>query len=109
MIGTTSTVQQPVRAGAVVAALASAVAIVAAATAIAWGSANVGRATQPVAAPAAIYAPAARDLGARDQSTVVKGLSLGPAVDHGSSAQSSTGSAPVPAFNGSTNAGLRAQ
>ena len=68
MSGATRSVQQPLARGSILAAAGVAVAIVAAAAAMAWGSANLGRATQVAApAPAPIYAPAARDLGSRDQ------------------------------------------
>lgn len=67
MSGTTRSVQQPLDTHNVLAVLGMATAALAAAVAIAWGSANLVR-TAPAAlpAPAAISDPALRDLGARD-------------------------------------------
>jgi hypothetical protein len=66
MTGSTRTIQQPAKLGSILAAVGMAAAVLSAAAAFAWGSANLGKATQPVAAPAPIYAPAVRDHGARD-------------------------------------------
>lgn len=67
MSGTTRTVQQPLDSHNVIAVLGMATAALAAAVAIAWGSANLVK-TAPAAlpAPAAISDPVLRDLGARD-------------------------------------------
>jgi hypothetical protein len=51
MSGTTRTIQQPASAGSFLAALGGAVAIVAAALAIAWGSANVAKPTMVALPP----------------------------------------------------------
>lgn len=87
MTGTTRTIQQPASTGSILAALGMAAVILAAAVGFAWGAANLGKANQaPAAAPAALYAPAVRDLGIRDQgSSALLGLAPGPVVDHGSS------------------------
>ncbi len=87
MTGTTRTIQQPASTGSILAALGMAAVILAAAVAFAWGAANLGKANHaPAAAPAALYAPAVRDLGIRDQSTaIVNGLAVDKAHDHGSS------------------------
>jgi hypothetical protein len=89
MTGSTRTIQQPASAGSILAALGMAAAVLGAAAAIAWGSANLGKTTQTVAAPAPVYAPAIRDLGARDQGSAAKGLAPNAVNDHGLSEGSS--------------------
>jgi hypothetical protein len=84
MSGTTRTIQQPVAAG-FLPAVGMAAAVLAAAVAIAWGSANLGKATT-VAQPApALYAPIVRDLGTRDAGSAANGLAPNAVNDHGSS------------------------
>lgn len=86
MTGTTRTIQQPASTGSILAALAMATAVISAAAAFAWGAANLGKATQAPSAPAALYAPAVRDLGIRDQgNAIVYGLAIDKVHDHGSS------------------------
>jgi hypothetical protein len=83
MSGTTGTIRQPVATGSFLPALGMAAAVLAAAVAITWGSANLGQAT--VAKPASpLYAPVVRDLGARDPGSAAAGLA--PVHDHGWSA-----------------------
>ena len=91
MTGTTRTIQQPVSTGSILAVLGMAVAIVGAAVAIALSSANAGKSTQPVAAPAPLYAPTVRDLGIRDQGTI---KAVAPFADHGWSETGSAGFGP---------------
>jgi hypothetical protein len=85
MTGSTRTIQQPAKFGSILAAVGMAAAVLGAAAAFAWGSANLGKATQPAAAPAPIYAPAVRDLGSRDEGSAAKGLAPNAVNDHGSS------------------------
>ena len=90
MTGTTRTIQQPASTGSILAVLGMTVAIVGAAVAIALGSGNAGKSTQPVAAPAPLYAPTVRDLGIRDQgNATANGLASGTFADHGWSEGSS--------------------
>lgn len=93
MTGTTRTIQQPASTGSTLAVLGMTVAIVGAAVAIALGSANAGKSTQPVAAPAPLYAPTVRDLGIRDQGTV-NGAAAGTFADHGWSETGTAGFGP---------------
>ncbi len=93
MTGTTRTIQQPASTGSILAVLGMAVAIVGAAVAIALGSANAGKATQPVAAPAPLYAPTVRDLGTRDQGSATVN-SVAPFADHGWSETGTAGFGP---------------
>jgi hypothetical protein len=65
MSGTTRKIQQPTSGPSLLVAIGMATAVVAAVVAISWSSANLGKATQ--AAPAPLSAPAARDLGSRDE------------------------------------------
>ena len=67
MSGTTRKIQQPASTGSLLIAIGLATAVVAAVVAISWGSANVGKATQAAPDPAPLTAPAARDLGSRDE------------------------------------------
>ncbi|MBA2381130.1 MAG: hypothetical protein H0V73_03380 [Chloroflexi bacterium] len=91
MTGQTRTIQQPATTGPILAALGLAVAILVAAIAVAWGSANLGRTTQAAAAaPAAIYAPAVRDLGTRDQGAAARALALDTVRDTDSHASTDT-------------------
>ena len=83
MSGTTGTIKQPARTGSLIAAVALAASVVAASAAIAWGSANLGKAN-PAAAPAPITAPAARDLGSRDDAAL-QAAAADRIHDHGSS------------------------
>lgn len=69
MSGTTRKIQQPTSSGSVLVAIGMATAVVAAVVAISWSSANLGKATQAAPAPAPLTAPAARDLGSRDEGT----------------------------------------
>jgi len=78
MSGTTRTIQQPAGTGSILAVIVSATVVLAAAVAIAWGSTNLDRATVVVPRSAPIFAPAVRDLGARD---VVTNSGKGLAVD----------------------------
>jgi hypothetical protein len=95
MTGTTRTIQQPASTGSILAVLGMAVAIVGAAVAIALSSANAGKSTQPVAAPAPLYAPTVRDLGIRDQgNATVNGLAPTTFADHGWSETGTAGFGP---------------
>jgi hypothetical protein len=95
MTGTTRTIQQPASTGSILAVLGVTVAIVGAAVAIALGSANAGKSTQPVAAPAPLYAPTVRDLGSRDQgNTTATGAAAGTFADHGWSETGTAGFGP---------------
>jgi hypothetical protein len=94
MTGTTRTIQQPASTGSILAVLGVTVAIVGAAVAIALGSANAGKSTQPVAAPAPLYAPTVRDLGIRDEGTTVTGAAAGTFADHGWSETGTAGFGP---------------
>jgi hypothetical protein len=67
MSGTTRKIQQPARTGSLLVAIGMATVVVTAVVAISWGSANLGKATQAGPAPAPLTAPAARDLGSRDE------------------------------------------
>ena len=126
MTGSTRTIQQPAGTGVTLAALGMTAVFLIAALAIVWGSANLGRTTQAAAAPAAIYAPAVRDLGTRDQGSAAKALALDTVRDTDSHASTNTlardhagpGTSPSKAApaNGSNagvpssrNEGLRAQ
>ena len=80
MSGATRTIQQPIGTGSILAAVGTAAIVVAAAAAIIWASANAGQASKAVPAPAPIYAPSSRDLGARDVSTALQGVVLSPPV-----------------------------
>ena len=71
MTGSTSIIEQPGRTGSILPALGVAAAVVGVAISVAWGATTFRPATSSVAAPAAIYAPAVRDLGARDQAPAV--------------------------------------
>ncbi|HYX12571.1 MAG TPA: hypothetical protein VE817_11320 [Candidatus Acidoferrum sp.] len=82
MSGTTRKIQQPASTGSLLAAIGMATAVVAAVVAISWGSANIGKATQ--AAPAPFTAPAAHDLGSRDEGAAALG-SANMIHDRGSS------------------------
>ena len=93
MTGTTRTIQQPASTGSILAVLGMTVVIAGAAVAIALGSANAGKSTQPVAAPAPLYAPTVRDLGIRDQGTI-SGAAAGTFADHGWSETGTTGFGP---------------
>lgn len=68
MSGATRTVQQPAASGSLYTAVGLIALIAAVAFAVAVSAA--GRTTTQVSAPAPIYAPAVRDLGARDLGTV---------------------------------------
>jgi hypothetical protein len=67
MSGTTRKIQQPASTGSLLVAIGLATAVVAAVVAISWSSASLGKATQAAPAPAPLTAPAARDLGSRDE------------------------------------------
>jgi hypothetical protein len=67
MSGTTRKIQQPTSGPSLLVAIGMATAVVAAVVAISWSSANLGKATQAAPAPAPLSAPAARDLGSRDE------------------------------------------
>jgi hypothetical protein len=95
MTGTTRTIQQPANTGSILAVLGMTVVIAGAAVAIALASASAGKSTQPVAAPAPLYAPTVRDLGIRDQgNSSVTGPAAGTFADHGWSETGSAGFGP---------------
>ena len=81
MSGATRTIQQPARSGSISATIGLAALVVATAAAFAVGVATAGRGTTQVAAPAPLYAPAVRDLGARDLGTIGAGEVMPKAGD----------------------------
>jgi hypothetical protein len=83
MSGATRTIQQPAGTGSILVAVGMAALVVAAAAAIAFAVANAGR-TTAAPAPAPIFAPAVRDLGARDTTSPARGLANNPVHDLGS-------------------------
>ena len=84
MSGATRTIQQPAGTGSTLAAIGMAALVVAATAALAFAVANAGRTTTAAPAPAPIYAPAVRDLGARDTTSPARGLANNPVHDLGS-------------------------
>ena len=79
MSGATRTIQ-PARSGSVNAAIGLTALVAATAVAFAVAVGSAGRATQ-VSAPAPLYAPAVRDLGARDLGTINAGEVMPKAGD----------------------------
>ena len=95
MTGTTRTIQQPASTGSILAVLGMTVVIAGAAVAIALASTSAAKSTQPVAAPAPLYAPAVRDLGIRDQGNAsISGPAAGTFADHGWSETGTAGFGP---------------
>jgi hypothetical protein len=93
MTGTTRTIQQPANTGSILAVLGMTVVIAGAAVAMALASTSAAKSTQPVAAPAPLYAPAVRDLGIRDNTSVTV-PAAGTFADHGWSETGSAGFGP---------------
>lgn len=80
MSGATRTIQQPARSGSLNIAIGLTALVAATAVAFAVAVGTAGRATQ-ISAPAPLYAPVVRDLGARDLGTVNAGEVMPKAGD----------------------------